>query len=346
MPKYATSIAPELANRKKRANTNLFLLTFAFALVVSFPFRQSLAKPQLSKAFRPQWFETLVSYENYFSVSNYSSSGHSVALPSSGSFWSSSGFDFSSRYAFSYRLAATAGLNYITAQASQANVTRFNGGMQTLKGGVEYKIPTSYADFVAEGVVHASLYQPNENSTRPLYGDGAQVIGGHFWMLQRVGQLFWHGRAGLLFRSDGLSSLLPYQLGLHWRPGSWTFSSILEGSWSLLSDTAGDTQRNNYLRRSNVGSMIYRSANPITHSLDLQIKYDITQQFGFLGGMGMSLWGRNSSEGSRYFFAMDIHWPPVSIITNKNPLKNTLPSKSSGHDEESEEKRDQTPLSL
>lgn len=309
-----------------------------------------IAKPQLSKSFRPQWLETLFLYENYFSTSNYNTSGQAVSLPSSGSFWASSTFDFSSRYVFSHRLAATGGLNFINTQANQATITRYNGGFQTLKGGLEYKIPATFADFIIEGVLQASLYKPNESSQNPLYGDGAHAMGGNFWMLQRFGAFYWHGKAGLLFRSEGLSGLFPYQVGLHWRTKAWTLSSLLDGAWSLTADTVGDTKRNNFLRRSNAGSMIYRSANPNTNILNLQFKYDVTNQFGFNGGISSTLFGRNSSNGTSYFVGVDIHWQPISITSGKAPFKNAVPSKSSTYDNiddgDNMENSDSTPFAL
>lgn len=322
--------------------------SLAFFLLVVIGSSVVLAKPQLSKSFRPHWLETLFLYENYYSTSNYNTAGQAVALPSSGSFWASSGFDFSSRYVFSHRLAATGGFNLINTQANQATITRYNSGFQSLRGGLEYKIPATFADFIIEGVIQPSLYKPNEASQKPLYGDGAHSMGGNFWMLQKFNAIYWHWKAGLLFRSDGLSGLFPYQVGLHWHSSgsSWTLSTLLEGAWSLTADTAGDTNRNNFLRRSNAGSMIYRSANPNTNALNLQFKYEVTNQFGFNGGMSTTLFGRNSSNGTSYFVGVDIHWQPIAITSGKAPFKNAVPSKSSTYDESDDntESSDSTPF--
>ena len=324
--------------------STLVIVIYLISYLVIYPVAK--AKPQLSKSFRPYWVETLFQFENYYSTGNYNTSGKAVNLPSSNSFWASTGFDFAGRYVFSHRLAATTSLNHISAQANQATITRYNSGFQTLKGGIEYKIPTSYADYVAEGVIQLSLYKPNENTDLPLYGDGAQALGGNFSILQKFNALYWHGKAGLLFRSDGLSSLFPYQIGLHWKINSWTFSSVLEGAWSISPDTIGDTKRTNYLRRSNAGSMIYRSANPNSNFLDFQLKYDVTNQFGFNGGIGSSLFGRNSSNGNRYYVGIDIHWQPILTPSSKTPLKNTMPSMSSDHDEGDLDNTESTPFSL
>lgn len=330
---------------------SLFLIPVKIILILLFLTSGtfSLAKPQLSKSFRPQWLETLFQYENYYSTSNYNTSGQAVNLPSSGSFWASSEFDFSSRYVFSHRLAATGGLNFVNTQANQATITRYNGGLQTLRGGIEYKVPASFADFVIEGVVQSSLYKPDEASQKPLYGDGAHAMGGNFWMLQKFDAFYWHWKAGLLFRSDGLSGLFPYQVGFHWRTGSWTLSSLLDGAWSLTADTIGDTKRNNFLRRSNAGSMIYRSANPNSNKAYLQFKYDVTNQFGFNGGIGSTLFGRNSSNGASIFVGIDIHWQPIAITTGKAPFKNAVPSKSTNtgsDDDDDSNDSDDTPFAL
>lgn len=322
MRPFPSLISPE------RSPLFLILPRIILTLLFSIPGTFSLANPQLSKSFRPQWLETLFQYENYYSTSNYNNTGQAVNLPSSGGFWVASEFDFSTRYAFSHRLAATGELNFVNAQANQATITRYNSGLQTLKGGIEYKIPASFADFVIEGVAQFSLYKPDEASQNPLYGDGAHAMGGNFWMLQKFDAFYWHWKAGLLFRSDGLSGLFPYQVGFHWKTGSWTLSTLLEGAWSLTADTVGDTRRNNFLRRRNAGSMVYRSANPNSNKMYLQFKYDATNQFGFNGGIGSTLFGRNSSNGTSYFVGVDIHWQPIAITSGKAPFKNAVPSKS------------------
>lgn len=332
---------------KKRPSLLLIPIKIMISLLFLGSGSPLFAKPQLSKSFRPQWLETLFLYENYSSTSNYNTAGQAVGLPSSGSFWASSVFDFSSRYVFSHRLAATGGLNLVNTQANQATITRYNSGFQTLRGGLEYKIPATFADFIIEGVMLASLYKPNEASQKPLYGDGAHALGGNLWMLQKFNAIYWHWKAGLLFRSDGLSGLFPYQVGLHWRTGSWTLSTLLDGAWSLTADTVGDTKRNNFLRRSNAGSMIYRSANPNTNILNLQFKYDVTNQFGFNGGISSTLFGRNSSNGTSYFVGVDIHWQPIAITSGKAPFKNTVPSKSSTYDDNDiTENSNSTPFAL
>ncbi len=328
-----------------RRRVKLILLSPFFIVFLVSPL---LAKPQLSKSFRPQWGETLLQFESYHSTANYDKTGKVAPLPSAGGFWASTGFDFAGRYVFSHRLAATTGLSFVNSQANQASTTRYNEGVQNFRGSIEYKIPSTFADFIAEGHFQLSLYKPNEAILKPLYGDGAHEGGGSFWILQKFGAFYWHGKAGLLFRSDGLSSHLPHQVGLHWRFSPWTLSSVLDGTIPISADTMGENQRHSYLQRSNAGSWMYRSANPTRYFLDFQMKYEVTNQFGFNGGWGTSILGKNSSHGTRFFIGIDIYWPPTATINNKSPLKNTLlPSKSPTRDEEEWKQNETTiPLSL
>lgn len=280
------------------------------------------AKPHLSKAFRPWWTESLVHYDIFHSVGNYNSTGSPESLPSANSFWETSTFDYTGRYVFNSRWAMTAGINYVQAQANVSTTTKTNGGFQTLRGGLEHKLETSLADFVIEGVANLSAYQVESNSTKPVYGDGAHSFGGNIWLIKKLGNLQWYGKAGYLYRTEGLSGLIPYEAGLNCRVGNWVLSASAEGTGSVGQDAEDELTRITFLKRTSVGSFNYRSSNPNTNSLDLQAKWNVTNQFGFLGGLGNTFLGRNSSDGTHIFLGLDIHWQVYQQPIENNPLKN------------------------
>lgn len=284
----------------------------------------AFAKPQLSKTFRPWWTESLIQYDTFHSIGNYNSNGSLESLPSANSFWETTTLDYSGRYVFSPSFAMTAGINHVQTQANVSTTTKNNEGVQTLRGGIEYQLNTSLIDFVIEGVGNLSVYQVEASSTKPVYGDGAHSFGGNIWIVKKLGNLQWYGKAGYLYRTEGLSSLIPYQAGLNWRFGSWVLGAAAEGSWSVGQDSETESARKTFLNRTSVGSFNYRSYRPNTNVLDFQAKWNVTNQFGLIGGLGSTFLGRNTSDGSHFFVGLDIHWQVYQQPTENTPLRNAI----------------------
>lgn len=337
------SLMKSTNNRISSLNVKLLLFSFISFIL----FNLSHAKPQLSKSFRPFSAESLIQYSSYHSVANYNFLSQYESLSGTRSFWNSTGFDASGRYVFSSDYALNLNLNYNQVEANVGERTKYNSSLQTIKFGLEKKLSSTFADFILEGVGQLSLFKVNESSTRPLVGDGAHGLGGNIWVLQRVwSTIYWHAKAGLLFRSDNLSSLSPYQFGLHGQIGTLTLSSIIDGYFSIISDSTNISKRTTYLNKSNVGSLQYRSYNPNSLSLDLQAQWQVTDQFGLNGGFGRTLYGVNSSHGSQFFVGVDFHWQTSPRFKNANPFKNTLPSKSSNIPDSDEDELKSYPISL
>lgn len=264
-------------------------------------------------------------YEVYHSAGNYSSAGRLESLPTSNSFWEATPYTFDGRYAFSPTMAMTAGVNYVQVQSNIANTTKQNAGFQTLQLGLEYKLTSQVIEVIAEGVGQLAMFSVDESSTRPVYGDGAHAIGGNLWLIKRWGPIQLKGRGGFLFRTDGLSGLIPYQLGAAWRIKNWTLGVMTEGAWSTMNDSEGENKRTAFLTRANGGSLHYRSANPSPNIIDVQARWDLTNQFSFVGGMGNNFTGRNSSDGARYFVGMDLRWQVFQPRVDQPILRNALP---------------------
>lgn len=282
------------------------------------------AKPQLSKVFRPFWTESLFQYDVYHSIGNYSSGGNIESLPNSNSFWETSSIEYNGRYVFNQNWALTAGINQVQANAVIANSSKTNGGPQAIKGSVEYKFNNSSFDLVLEGLGLFSLFHPSLDSIKPVYGDGAHHFGGNVYLIKRFNNTLLDSKIGFLYRTEGLSKLIPYSLGLNWKLRSITLGAQLDGFISALPDNESESYRNTYLVKTSGGSLNYRSANPNSNTLDFQAKWNITRQFSFTGGIGSNLIGKNSSSGAHYFIGMDIQWQVYQQSTPSTPLKNII----------------------
>lgn len=302
----------------------------------------ALAKPQLAKSFRPWWAENLLYYETFHTVGNYDSNGSLTSLPSSNSFWEFSAIDDSGRYTFNNNWAMTAGINYVRAQTTIGNNTSFNGGLQTLRGGLEYRFDIDFADFIVEGVGQYSIFQVDSSTTAPLYGDGAHGLGGNLWFIKKLGGFLLQGKAGYLYRTQGLSSLIPYQIGFFWRPGNWSLGALVDGFISSQADQESERFRNSFLAKTNAQSLYFRSANPNSNFLDLQAKWNPTSQFSVYGGVGKNFMGRNSSEGTRIFIGFDLVWQVFQPKIEKSPMKNIIPVTPKPHKTQHQEEN--TPL--
>ena len=283
-----------------------------------------LAKPSLGKFFRPGWSETAFSYETFHSIGNYDANGNLQSLPASNSFFKTEQLNLAGRYIFTPHWAFSAGLSHVNAQSYVTNFSQSNGGLQNVHGSLEYRfeLPSFDLGVAAEGL--ASLYRADEQSSKPLYGDGAHGFGGSLWFAKRTESFLWSGKFGYLYRSEGLSSVLPYELGVRWHWEALSLGAIGHGYWSALQDTSTDLQRHSLLNRNNAGSLHYRSANPSSSILDLEVRWNATEQFALVGGTGFTWSGRNASQGSRIFVGFNLAWQVIRPTIEKSPLKNVI----------------------
>lgn len=294
-----------------------------FFTILLFPIFAS-SKPQLSKSFRPWWAEGSAEYGIFHSIGNFNSEGKAESLPSANSFWETSQFKFDGRYVYSSTLALTAGINRAHSQANVGTATKSAENFQTLSGGVEHRFMADRIELIFEGVGNISFYQVNTNSSSPLVGDGAHSLGGNLWLSQKMNGLQWLGKVGYLYRTDGLSSLLPYMLAINWTTGALVLGASIEGAWSTGSDAEEEVDRKAFLNKCCAGSYNFRSPNPTSNFTDFYGKWNVTNQFSFYGGIGNSVMGRNFSDGSRFYLGIDVTWQVYQMPTQDRPLRNAI----------------------
>lgn len=294
-----------------------------FLLILPLP---SLAKVQFTKSFRPYWAEATLGYERYLSIENLDDSGNRQPLPYSNSFWSTGTLDFEGRYVLSSNLALRGALVRRSVQANIGQTTRYAEGLESVSGALDYRLHHSSWDLGLEALSQLSLFSVPSKGTTPLLGDGAHVLGGFLWIQSNEGLWRIFARGGFLYRSEGLSALVPYELNLiaHWN--ALVLRGGLSGSWSILSDQDTDAFRTNYLQQVDAGSFDFRSANPTIHRWSLQAEWWATKQFQIFGGMSQPYSGVHSSFGSRLFLGANIQWQVF-----ETPTPQDLPWRSSSH---------------
>lgn len=299
------------------------ILTFSLSLSLA-----AEAKMHASKIFQPHNMEALFQYGSIHSISNFNAKSLGESLPGANSFWHATNYNFIGRYVFDHEFAVHFDLNYVQVQANVGDFTKFSESLQTLSTGIEKRLNARTMDIILEGVAQLSLFNVNEKSTRPIIGDGAHGFGGNIWFMQRVwSTIYWHARSGILFRTEGLSGLLPYQAGIHWQSDELTLSTLWDGYFSITPDSKSENDRRTFLNRSSVGSYQYRSANPSLGTLNFQAKWNATEQFNVFAEMGKTLVGRNSGQETHFFIGAGLNWQTSPQYIETNPLKNTLPSK-------------------
>ncbi|MEY4617230.1 MAG: hypothetical protein RJB66_2190 [Pseudomonadota bacterium] len=263
-------------------------------------------------------------YDTFHSVGNYTANGDIQSLPTANSFWQTTNLDFAGRYTFDHSWALTAGVNHTTAHTSLGNFSQTQSGMQSVRGSFEYRFDYPGADIGLEGIGLVSILSIDQGSTKPIYGDGAHGFGGNLWFLQKYDNIQVQAKGGFLYRSSGLSSLIPYEIGAHWRTGDLLLGAVGEGAWSAGPDQESELVRASFLSRTSAGSMNFRSFNPSYHFIDFQAKWNATNQFSITGGLGTTWMGKNFSQGNRYFLGINILWQVIRQSVEKSPLKNII----------------------
>lgn len=249
------------------------------------------------RSFRRGEWESSVRAGYTLTDSNHTGSS-SEALPNDGKFQLID-LGFRSRYVFSPTWALSGMLNFGNAESSSSLVTRSNSALTSGVIGVETLWEVGSLDLIPE----ASLLFPFEKVTAGqdtvMTSEGVMetLLNMNAQIAFRAFTLF--GSLGYDMRGDGRSALLPWSVGVEFKPGRLRFGARLFGFESVTDDrdTGGDAEaaRIVTINRANAGSMMFYGVNPSVVNSDISLTIGFNPNWDLRLGGGATLTGKNTA---------------------------------------------------
>ncbi len=142
-------------------------------------------------------------------------------------------------------------------------------------------------------------FRIDETGDDTLLGEGAVRVRGGGWAIGKFQAFTPFTFLGFEYRDEGRSFLLPYRLGITYKPGSsWWVQTELRGYESVVedSDTLNRDYRRLYLRRVNGGSYHFYPINPALSELSAEAGLMIGP-FALKAGVAITLNGSTAAQG-------------------------------------------------
>lgn len=270
-----------------------------------------MARAQLQSELAPVpgKFEIKAEYSYLSTSANYPyGGGGAVGLPNGGKYTNMAGlgqltFDVTKQArlyaAFSGSQANSTGINLTETTAFNViTETNTSTGFNDVSLGAQWW--WSYQDFdvVPQFDFLYPTWRVDPNGTGPLTSDAAMRIQAGTWLRYNFVDWVPFAYLGYAYRDEGLSSLMPYAVGLQFAHSeAFWVEGQFRGYQSVVSDTSTSTQylRNFYLNQVDGGSYQYYAINPS----QAEVALSTGVRFGSLGayvGGSMTVFGQGSAS--------------------------------------------------
>ena len=237
--------------------------------------------------------------EIFHSSANFTSAGKSQTLLNKASF-DHQELDTHGDYELSDQLRAFSHLIYGNTSASNGTATNTNAGLNSLNVGAQWWLFTPRFFIVPQGQLTYPFWRVNASSTNALIGEGAMAVEGGAYAIWRLStRLQPFGYLGYVYRDVGRSSLLPYVLGLNWRPSRWWFEFTVRGYRSASHDSGADTpaQHDVFLTRTDGGSYRYDAQGPSLTEVAAEAGWRFSEGWHVYALGAMSVEGKSAADG-------------------------------------------------
>ncbi len=206
-----------------------------------------------------------------------------------------------------YRLKS--GLDFSFAQSETSSYQRENSHLDKFSLGIERWSFFNRTPLVLYSQLSIPIYKPDLNALEAYGTDGAFHGDIGAVIMPRLGSFIGKFGVGYKYRSEDLSHLLPWKLGVVYNLRVMQIGGGARGFQTVIKDSAGSealNQRTASIQNSQGGSLIYLSRDP-----QLQQVFANTR-FGLLPGLDISadfaydLNGKSYAKGIH--FLVGVHW--------------------------------------
>ena len=272
--------------------------------------------------------------EYFSSTGNYDANGSKQALGANSSFQTIS-MDSEFRYVPIFNLGLYSGLKFNNATANNGTVSRNTSALAAYVFGVDYHFVNSpmwdlYVD-LSYSIAAATV---NSAADSALASDGAseaKVVG---FLTFDSDPLRFYTKLGGNYRTEGLSALLIYGLGMDYAFGNSKLGLAIDGISTVKDDdyTGQTLTRDLVTARVNAGSKRYYSINPNLLEGQLYYEYLFGKSLNARIYAGTAFTGSNTAEGMTA--GLSLNWSfgltKNTLLREEVPNKTILPNQEPG----------------
>jgi hypothetical protein len=249
-------------------------------------------------------------YRYFQSEANYTQDGGQYVSLSSGSKYQSSDFDLGLRWVTGRTWGLYTSTRISQAESKYLGVTRKNTYASQVVAGVDMLlISNSKFDLIPDVSLTFPLQRVNKTSDEVIASEGALELMARMIARLKWGSLEPFASAGLTYRDEGRSTLLPFSAGAEFSLSSIKIGADIGGYQTILKDqyTSNSSERHSILYRDG-GSLKYYSVDPSLLETSAWLRWQAAN-FGLKIGAATTMTGANSAAGTSFFaglnFALD-----------------------------------------
>ncbi len=250
-------------------------------------------------------FDFDASLDYFKTTSNFLPDGSKLKLPSGNQFQSINSL-IGARYVFFDDLGLFGKMGVGNAESKDSLSTRTNSTVSHVLIGADYRIFKFDAWTVTALLSYSqALEKISATTDSALNNDGANEVKAFLESSYKLGDFVPYAKAGINYRSEGLSTLFLYTLAAEIRSTSLAGGAAINGLMSIKDDEKTNTpgDREAITNRVNGGSKRYDSINPNLTDLEIYLKYKMYNDLVFKLTTSYTLAGSNSAEGLQFGLA-------------------------------------------
>jgi hypothetical protein len=253
---------------------------------------------------------------SYFkSTENFDSGGSKISL-TSGNYFQIIDAKSTLRWGFSENMGLFTGFSIGSSESNNSIATRKNSTLNQILLGADWR-PLSFQAFdmfTRLTYIHAPEKIASDTDSVMNSSGSAQVIP-EIGILMPLGTFNLYGTTGYNYRTEGLSGLIPYRIGVELALSSFSVFGGIEGSATVTDDkeTANSVNRDIINNRVNAGSKKFYSVNPNETNIDVGMNFQVNPSWGINAFAKYGVVGSNSAAG--YEFGFGFSWELAQVLS-------------------------------
>lgn len=228
------------------------------------------------------------------------------------------------RYQLNTDFALIGGFKYTAAESNDFLYTRKSSHINQVDLAAEYLfINDLWMRMFGRFSYGHNLKKVKTGTDEVLTSDGAHLVHPELVFNFDLSEgLYSFAQGGILYRTEGLSTLGTYGLGSEFRFSDFGIGASLLGAFSIKNDEYTDqaSYRDNYNNLSNAGSKHFNSVNPNIHQLEINFNFLMSKQSLFKFVTGFEVLGSNTSAG--FYLGAHVNWVFDYMPQRTQPRKN------------------------
>ncbi len=284
---------------------NLKISTLFFALLY---FSELSFADDVFKNFTENRFDSTLNVNYFKTESNFAKDGGQQSLPSGYSFQVTDIFA-QGRYVLIQDLGLYAGLNVGSSEASDLLATRRNSTLNFVHVGADYLFLQSHLmSFYGDLSYHHAVEKIATDTDSALNNDGASEVHAKITGLFDLDYVQPYILGGVNYRTEGLSTLLTYTIGVQSKFSQLVLGAALNGFASVVDDkkTGTPAEREIITNRVSATSKKFYAINPNLLDSDIYLKYNFSSNLSVQANGGYGIIGSNTALG--YHFGAGFNW--------------------------------------